>query len=141
MFPNTTVPEPIDFMYPRWSTEPWTYGSFSNWPPGTSLATHQNLRANISRLFFAGEATSSTYFGFLHGAYFEGLKAGMTVAGLATGRCFNQNAYQTGNITGLVIHSCVGEQKFETLHGTTPLSMYSSLNGWDTSSFLQFDQD
>jgi polyamine oxidase len=61
------IPDPIDFMYPRWSTEPWAYGSYSNWPPGLSLETHQNLRANLGRLWFAGEATSVGYFGFLQG--------------------------------------------------------------------------
>ena len=34
---------------------------------GTSLEMHQNLRANVGRLFFAGEATSAEYYGFLHG--------------------------------------------------------------------------
>ncbi|RDL37527.1 Amine oxidase [Venustampulla echinocandica] len=64
MFGND-IPEPLDFMYPRWSIEPWAYGSYSNWPPGLSLETHQNLRANVERLWFAGEATSVEYFGFL----------------------------------------------------------------------------
>lgn len=61
------IPDPIDFMYPRWSTEPWAYGSYSNWPPGLSIETHQNLRANLGHLYFAGEATSVEYFGFLQG--------------------------------------------------------------------------
>jgi len=64
-----SIPDPIDFMYPRWSTEPWAYGSYSNWPPGLSLETHQNLRANLGRLWFAGEATSAEYFGFLQGLF------------------------------------------------------------------------
>jgi polyamine oxidase len=64
---GSNIPDPIDFMYPRWSTEPWAYGSYSNWPPGLSLETHQNLRANLGRLWFAGEATSVGYFGFLQG--------------------------------------------------------------------------
>lgn len=67
MFPNTTVPDPIDFMYPKWSLEPWAFGSYSNWPPGTSLQMHQNLRANLGRLWFAGEATHPEYYGFLQG--------------------------------------------------------------------------
>jgi polyamine oxidase len=61
------IPDPIDFMYPRWSTEPWAFGSYSNWPPGLSIETHQNLRANLGRLWFAGEATSAEYYGFLQG--------------------------------------------------------------------------
>lgn len=63
------IPDPVDFMYPRWSLEPWSFGSFSNWPPGLSLETHQNLRANLERLWFAGEATSVGYFGWLQGMF------------------------------------------------------------------------
>ena len=61
------IPDPINFMYPRWSQEPWAHGSYSNWPPGLSIETHQNLRANLGRLYFAGEATSVEYFAFLQG--------------------------------------------------------------------------
>lgn len=67
MYPSVEIPEPIDFMYPRWSLEPWAFGSYSNWPPETSLEDHQKLRANLGRLWFAGEATSTEYFGFLQG--------------------------------------------------------------------------
>jgi polyamine oxidase len=28
MFPGVEVPEPIAFMYPRWSLEPWAFGSY-----------------------------------------------------------------------------------------------------------------
>lgn len=31
MFGAENVPEPIAFMYPRWSLEAWAYGSYSNW--------------------------------------------------------------------------------------------------------------
>lgn len=65
---GSDIPDPIDFMYPRWSTEPWAYGSYSNWPAGMSIETHQNLRSNLGRLWFAGEATSVPYFGFLQGS-------------------------------------------------------------------------
>ena len=66
MFPDVDVPEPIDFMYPRWSLEPWVHGSYSNCPVGVTLEMHQNLRANIDRLWFASEANSAEYYGFLH---------------------------------------------------------------------------
>lgn len=61
------IPDPIGFLYPRWSTEPWAYGSYSNWPPGYSIEMHQNLRANLGHLYFAGEALSAEYYGFLQG--------------------------------------------------------------------------
>ncbi|CAG8959690.1 hypothetical protein HYFRA_00001595 [Hymenoscyphus fraxineus] len=92
------IPEPLDFMYPRWSLEPWVYGSFSNWPPGLSLETHQNFRANLGRLWFAGEATSVGYFGWVHGAYTEGQLAANTIAGCLTGNstiCKDRASYET----------------------------------------------
>lgn len=80
MFPNVTVPEPLDFFFPRWHTNPLFRGSYSNWPPAFTSQHLDNLRANVGKLYFAGEATSRKYFGFLHGAYFEGLNMGQVVA-------------------------------------------------------------
>lgn len=120
MFGAENVPEPIAFMYPRWSLEPWAYGSYSNWPVGTTLEMHQNLRANVDRLYFAGEATSSQYFGFLHGAWFEGQAVGNTIAGLIEG----------ANHT-VEVH-------YETLHGTTTEEEYNTMNGWQVSTFLTY---
>jgi polyamine oxidase len=119
MFGAENVPLPTAFMYPRWSLEPWAYGSYSNWPPGTSLQAHQNLRANVGRLFFAGEATSAQYYGFLHGAYFEGVEAGRTVA-----ECV---------LNGREV--CGGYKKYEALHGMTEEEGYNETNGWAVSSF------
>lgn len=119
MFGAAAVPEPTAFMYPRWSTVPWAYGSYSNWPPGTSLEMHQNLRANVGRLWFAGEATHAEYYGFLHGAWFEGQRVGKTIAGCVM-----------GNKT-----ECVDEPDYAVLHGTTPKAQYNPANGWFVSSF------
>lgn len=122
MFGAEKVPEPIAFMYPRWSLEPWAYGSYSNWPPGTSLEMHQNLRANVDRLYFAGEATSAEYYGFLHGAWFEGQAVGNTIADMIK---YDSTAEQ--------VH-------YQTLQlqGTTSEDEYNSNNGWEVSSFLTY---
>lgn len=120
MFPNAAIPEPIAFMYPRWSMTPWAHGSFSNWPPGLSLEGHQNLRANVQRLFFAGEATSAEFYGYLHGAYFEGKNAGELVAACVGGK-------------GLP--ACTEMAHYETLIGSTPVEAYLPLNGWTQTSF------
>ncbi|KAI0742275.1 amine oxidase [Daedaleopsis nitida] len=81
MFPNASVPEPHDFYFQRWYSDPLFRGSYSNWP-ANFLSEHQgNLRANVDeRLWFAGEATSKKWFGFLHGAYSEGEDIGLTLA-------------------------------------------------------------
>ncbi|KAG0694709.1 hypothetical protein DFH29DRAFT_1033165 [Suillus ampliporus] len=67
MYPNTTVPDPVAFHFKRWHADPLFRGS---------------------KLWFAGEATSLKYFGFLHGAYYEGLHAGEEIAKcIADGGC------------------------------------------------------
>ncbi|KAI0632803.1 amine oxidase [Trametes polyzona] len=81
MFPNATVPEPVAFHFARWHSDPLFRGSYSNWPSSFFSEHHENLRANVGeRLWFAGEATSQKYFGFLHGAYFEGLDVATELA-------------------------------------------------------------
>lgn len=124
MFPDIDIPEPIAFMYPRWSLEPWAYGSYSNWPVGTTLENHQNLRANIETLYFAGEHTSAEYYGFLHGAWFEGREAGERIAGLITSECKN------------VESGCGNYTNYEILHGTTTLDEYNAFNGMGVSPFF-----
>ncbi|EPQ50239.1 flavin-containing polyamine oxidase [Gloeophyllum trabeum ATCC 11539] len=122
MYPNTTIPEPTAFYYPRWTQEPWARGSYSNWPPGTTLQMHQNLRANVGRVWFAGEHTSPEYFGFLQAAYMEGQEVGQAVA-----RC--------------VLGQCVPEVHYEDLRGTTQPGDYNPANGWTVSSFLTYGFD
>ncbi|RDX44967.1 amine oxidase [Lentinus brumalis] len=81
MLPNVTVPDPVAFHFPRWASDPLYRGSYSNWPSSFFSQHHENLRATVDhRLWFAGEATSQKYFGFLHGAYYEGQDVGKKVA-------------------------------------------------------------
>lgn len=63
MYPDITIPDPLDFTFPRWHTDPLYRGSYSNWPASFFSQHHDNLRANVERLYFAGEATSQKYFG------------------------------------------------------------------------------
>ncbi|KAI2787257.1 hypothetical protein POX_f07620 [Penicillium oxalicum] len=122
MYPDLTIPDPIAFMYPRWSTTPWSFGSYSNWPASTTLEMHENLRANVDRLWFAGEATSAQYFGFLHGAWFEGRDAGERIAGMLGKEC-------------VIPGECHERKYWERLRGSSPLADYSVLDGWGVSSF------
>ncbi|KAI4593551.1 hypothetical protein KJ359_009237 [Pestalotiopsis sp. 9143b] len=132
MFPDADVPEPTAFLYPRWAQTPWAYGSFSYWPAGTTLEMHQNLRANAGRLWFAGEHTSASYFGYMQGAWFEGHDVGDRVAGLLRGECVGE-----GSIDGFQGGSgaCGEMVRYETLHGTTDAAEYNVKNGWAGSSF------
>lgn len=125
MFPDKTIPEPTAFTFPRWNKWRWTYGSYSNWPIGTTLEMHQNLRANAGRLWFAGEATSAPYFGFLHGAWYEGRETGAQIAALMQNRC--ARVYDG-------IEQCGARASYSKLHGTSPLDHYNLVNGWAASS-------
>ncbi|KAF2396381.1 amine oxidase [Trichodelitschia bisporula] len=125
MFPKETVPDPIAFAYPRWSTTPWAYGSYSNWPPATSLDMHQNLRANVDRLWFAGEHTSASHFGYMQGAWFEGQDVGNRIGRLIQGNCAEERAGDCGEM----VH-------YDVLRGTTPSSSYGVQNGWPGSSMV-----
>jgi polyamine oxidase len=123
MFPDIDIPDPIAFTYPRWSQMPWSYGSYSNWPAGTTLEMHENLRANVGRLYFAGEATSAEYFGFLHGAWFEGQEVGLRIAGEISGECRNEEG------------GCGEYWRYEELHGTTEKEEYNAGNGMGADPF------
>ena len=64
MFPNATIPEPTDFFFPRWHSNPLFRGSYSNMPAAYVTAHQDNLRATVDeRLWFAGEASSVKYYG------------------------------------------------------------------------------
>lgn len=129
MFGDDEVPEPIDFMYPRWGKKPWAHGSYSNWPPGLTLEGHQNLRANTDRLWFAGEATSQEYYGYIQGAFFEGRRAGQKVAACVNGKG------DPGECSADTDGGDNGQRHYEVLEGTTTEEEYGSVNGWYVSSF------
>jgi len=64
--------EPEDILIPDWHKNPLYFGAYSNWPIGVSKATYQNLDAPVGALYFAGEACSPNYSGFVHGAMESG---------------------------------------------------------------------
>ena len=69
-----SVSDPINFYVPRWGTDRNFYGAYSFWPVGFTEEDHKHLRSSVSeRIFFAGEATSKDFFGFMQGAICTGL--------------------------------------------------------------------
>jgi polyamine oxidase len=119
------IPEPTDFYFPRWSTTDWAYGSYSNMPPGMSLKQHQNVRANVDRVWFAGEHTSTNYFGFLHGAYFEGKKVAETLAARLDGDEEGGRDYVF----------------YEEVKGCTEFKDYNEDNGWQYDTLAKPQTD
>ncbi|KZO89693.1 amine oxidase, partial [Calocera viscosa TUFC12733] len=81
MYGPENVSDVTAFYFHRWNSNPYTRGSYSNWPASYLPASQKNLRAALSaRLLFAGEATSYEYLGFLQGAHLEGRKAAESIA-------------------------------------------------------------
>ncbi|KAI6137896.1 amine oxidase [Pisolithus tinctorius] len=79
MYPD--APDPIDIWLPMWGRDPLFRGSYSNWGASFVPEHAYNLSVPVNgHLWFAGEATSVKYFGFLHGAYLEGQNAANNIA-------------------------------------------------------------
>jgi polyamine oxidase len=100
MFPNGEAP--IDILVPRWQQNPLFRGSYSNWPIGAFDKHHMNIRAPLSsgqnsdkpRLWFAGEATSTEYYGYLHGAWIEGKSVAKQVVQCLKSKCPSYNSFE-----------------------------------------------
>uniref|UniRef100_A0A0E0CCJ2 Amine oxidase domain-containing protein n=1 Tax=Oryza meridionalis TaxID=40149 RepID=A0A0E0CCJ2_9ORYZ len=73
MFPDEDVPDATDILVPRWWSDRFFRGSFSNWPIGVSRYEYDQLRAPVGRVYFTGEHTSERYNGYVHGAFLAGI--------------------------------------------------------------------
>ncbi|KAK4512289.1 NifU-like protein 5, mitochondrial [Mucor velutinosus] len=99
MFPSVQVEPPIDILIPRWHQHPLFRGSYSNWPIGALKKHHLNMRAPLeNRLWFAGEATSSATYGFVHSAWLEGESVAKSILQCITTHCpvYEKHEYITG---------------------------------------------
>lgn len=86
------VPDPVDFQRSRWGTDPFSLGSFSHIPVGSSGADYDlmalpvpyaaNLPASANRLLFAGEATHRQHPESVWGAYESGMREAVRVQAL-----------------------------------------------------------
>ncbi|CAO2141379.1 unnamed protein product [Urochloa humidicola] len=73
MFPGKDVPDATDILVPRWWSNRFFKGTFSNWPIGVSRYEYDLIRAPVGRVYFTGEHTSEHYNGYVHGAYLAGI--------------------------------------------------------------------
>lgn len=92
------VPAPLDIVVPRWTVDPLFRGSYSNWPLGALDQHHSNLGQPLgggeSWLYFSGEATSAEAFGYVQGAWDQGLKAADAIAACLAGDCPDATVYE-----------------------------------------------
>jgi monoamine oxidase len=72
---GSSVPEPVNMLQTRWSSDPYSYGAYSFIPVGAKTEYYDTLAQPIDdRVFFAGEATHRAYPGTVHGAYLSGIR-------------------------------------------------------------------
>lgn len=67
--------DPIQYLVSRWGSDVNSLGSYSYDTVGKPHDLYEKLRIPIDNLFFAGEATSDSYPGSVHGAYSTGVMA------------------------------------------------------------------
>ncbi|KAL9357794.1 hypothetical protein Peur_051047 [Populus x canadensis] len=66
---------PIQYLVSRWGSDINSLGSYSYDTVGKPHELYERLRIPVDNLFFAGEATSVSYPGSVHGAFSTGLMA------------------------------------------------------------------
>lgn len=72
---NVAIKRPDKYFMTRWSSDPWSFGSYSYLPVGSTGDDRDDLaQTEGDRLFFAGEATSRQFPATTHGAYLSGLR-------------------------------------------------------------------
>ncbi|CAA7393487.1 unnamed protein product [Spirodela intermedia] len=75
------IPEATDILVPRWWSDRFYKGTFSNWPIGVSRYKYDQIRAPVGRVYFTGEHTSQHYNGYVHGAYLSGVDSALILIG------------------------------------------------------------
>lgn len=72
--------EPVASIVTRWRQDPFTGGSYSYLPPGSSSSSFDAIARPVgNKLFFAGEATEPVHTATVHGAYLSGQRAAAEV--------------------------------------------------------------
>ncbi|CAM6104229.1 unnamed protein product [Calypogeia fissa] len=93
------IPDPEDVLIPRWWSNRFFRGSFSNWPIGVTHNKFKALQAPISNIFFAGEHTSMHYNGYVHGAYYSGIDSAIAVIkSLQKNKCPSTQTEESKNV-------------------------------------------
>ena len=82
MFGNG-IPKPTRFAVTRWGMDPYSFGSYSHVPVGSTSAYYDEMAKPIhDKVFFAGEATSRLWRSTVHGAWHSGERVSKQVVRL-----------------------------------------------------------
>ncbi|CAN0864756.1 Polyamine oxidase 1 [Linum grandiflorum] len=67
------IPNPENILVPRWGSNRFYKGSYSNWPANYNQEKHDQLGAPVGAVYFTGEHNSNKFIGYVDGAYLEGI--------------------------------------------------------------------
>eukprot|EP01018_Ginkgo_biloba_P021871 Gb_25001 [translate_table: standard] len=108
------IPEADEILVPRWWTNRFYRGSYSNWPIGVTHTDLDRIKAPVGNLYFTGEHLHPRYNGYVQGAYLTGIDTANTLLECkGKGKCpytkneqlFNctlsSTNWRPGNIEGL----------------------------------------
>ncbi len=87
LYPNTTIPDPVDFHITRHGVDPLSYMAYVSIPVGFSDAEFATAFQPYApsgcthdpKVFFVGEAACRGFNGYTHGAYLSGRAGGFSV--------------------------------------------------------------
>ena len=80
MYPNSSIPEPEDFLVTDWKNDPLYYGSTVTVPVGATDEMYDVLSAPVGRLYFSGDGMNGNFTGFIRAAYYSGAATGEEIA-------------------------------------------------------------
>ncbi|RDX79746.1 putative polyamine oxidase 2, partial [Mucuna pruriens] len=87
---------PIQYLVSRWGSDINSLGSYSYDAVGKPHELYERLRVPVDNLFFAGEATSMSYPGSVHGAFSTGMMAAEDCRMRVLERYGELDLFQTG---------------------------------------------
>lgn len=73
-YPSSRVPEPEDIQRSSWFSNPFSQGTLSHVPPGSSGADYTNIGRPWGSLRFAGDSTVAEYPGLVMAAFLSGVR-------------------------------------------------------------------
>ncbi|XVF79652.1 hypothetical protein PTKIN_Ptkin15bG0006100 [Pterospermum kingtungense] len=73
------IPNATDILVPRWWSNRFQRGSYSNYPMISNNRVLNDIKAPVGRIFFAGEHTSERFNGYVHGAHLSGIETSKAI--------------------------------------------------------------
>ncbi|KAL3882770.1 hypothetical protein ACJMK2_029077 [Sinanodonta woodiana] len=73
MYSDRDIPELVEYSIPRWISDPFFRGAFSNWPSGYPLYTFNGLNAPVGNIYFAGDYGDRFLYGTIQASYISAL--------------------------------------------------------------------